>query len=68
MNKPQISETLPFPERQRLARLVEERGVIGAAQALSISRGVIERAVGGLPCRRGSIALLLMSLREIEVK
>jgi len=67
MKKSPIADKLPVPERQKLARLVEERGVIAAAVALRSSRGVLERAVGGLPCRRGSIALLLMGLRELEV-
>ncbi len=66
MNKPTIPTSLPLVHRQRLQRLVEARGTLGAAEALSASRGVVERAAGGLPCRRGSIALLALALAELK--
>ena len=68
MKKPDISEVLPVEDRQRIVRIVEQRGVNAAAEVLGSSRHVVERAVGGLPCRRGSIALLVMGLRELEAK
>lgn len=66
MSKDEISNTLPDAERKRLSEMVAQHGATGAASILASTRGVIERAVGGLPCRRGSIAILLLGLRSTD--
>jgi hypothetical protein len=68
MSKQHSAELLPCAEHTKLVRLVEQRGVLGAARALGASRGVVERACGNLPLRRGSMVNLLIGLRGLETK
>jgi hypothetical protein len=48
-----------------LRRVVSAQGVVRAAQRLGISRGVLERALGGLGVRAGSGALVRLALAEL---
>lgn len=57
-------------ERKVLRRLVQQRGVAGAARMLGVSRGVVASAAGGIGVRRGSLELVREALaaRREEVK
>ena len=45
--------------------VVRAHGVAEAARRLGVSRGVVERGLGGLGIRLGSVALLRMALTRI---
>jgi hypothetical protein len=52
--------------RSQLTALVRERGEVGAAIALHISRQTLARAIAGLPIQRGSHALIALRLVELK--
>jgi len=53
---------LPSTLRDKVIKLVADIGEGGARQRLEISRSTLERAMAGLPQRRGSIALIRLNL------
>ncbi len=59
------SVTLAANERDQVIRINGELGTVGAARRLGVSREAIVRAVAGLPVRRGTIAILRLSLASL---
>jgi len=50
--------TLTTAERDALRQAVSSSSSVQTAAWLGVARGTLERAVGGLPLRRGSVLLL----------
>jgi hypothetical protein len=58
--------TIPAALRSRLRAQVDQRGIVGASQALHFGRSTLANLLAGLPVRRGTIALLVRELDRLE--
>lgn len=56
--------TLPQAQRDALHALMTAKGISRAAQILGIARETLRAAAHGLPCQRGTCALVAQRLSE----
>jgi hypothetical protein len=57
-------EPAPQAMRDTLAAMVRDQGEIAIVRRLRIGRQTLARVVGGMPVRRGTLALISLGLQE----
>ena len=64
MSESKRSVVAPKELQERVKKLIEKEGAVGASKELGVSRESIARIAGGIPVRAGTIALVTQKFSE----